>query len=347
MNGKTAWLGSMVALLLVGGLAKADNANMIGERRAQAAGRDLIGSPAPALLLKTIDGKTIDLSSLYGKKAVYLKFWATWCVPCRQQMPHFQHVFESEGSDLAVIAVNVGFNDSIEEIRKYQERLGITMPVVFDDDGHLGGAFNVRVTPQHIIIGRDGRIQYIGHLADARLDSALVTARAPLAQNRAVERVASTDTGHIQRFAVGDQVPNTVVRTLDGRSFQFAKQGFKGPTVLVFMSPWCESYLATTRPAVATNCRIAREEVAALSRHPQARWLGVASGLWAAPKDLKEYRDGYKVTLPLTLDESGALFRQFGVSETPTIIILDANRNIVRRITSGEVATLKQVIPAP
>jgi peroxiredoxin len=345
MNHNSIWLGTLVASLLIGSLANADDANMIGERRAQAAGRNLIGAPAPGLIVKTIDGETIDLSRIYGKKAVYLKFWATWCVPCRQQMPHFQHAFESEDSDLAVIAINVGFNDSVEQIRRYRKQLGITMPIVFDDDGHLGAAFNVRVTPEHIIIGRDGRIQYIGHLADQELDSALATARASPAGNREVAAVPSIDTKRTQRFAVGDRIPATSVRTLDGRRFQFADQAFKGSTVLVFMSPWCESYLATTRPAVSTNCRVAREEVAALSHSERVRWLGVASGLWAAPEDLKEYRDGYKITVPLTLDESGDLFRKFGVSETPTIIILNANDTVVRRINSGEVATLKQVLP--
>ena len=148
-----------------------------GEQLAQSAGRPLIGAQAPRLVLKTIDGATIDLGRLYGKQAVYLKFWATWCVPCRQQMPHFEHTYETAGPDLAVIAVNTGFNDSIDNVRAYRRQLGITMPIVLDD-GQVGGAFNLRVTPQHIVIGRDGRIQYVGHLADARLDAALVVARA-------------------------------------------------------------------------------------------------------------------------------------------------------------------------
>jgi peroxiredoxin len=202
----TAWLGAVVVSLLIGDLANADNANLIGERRAQAAGRNLIGSPAPALIVKTIDGDTIDLSSIYGKKAVYLKFWATWCVPCRQQMPHFQHAFESGQPDLEVIAVNVGFNDSVEEIRKYRKQLGITMPIVFDADGHLGAAFNVRVTPEHIIIGRDGRIQYIGHLADQRLDAALLAARTSPVGDRRIDAVPSAEAKRIRPFGVGDQV---------------------------------------------------------------------------------------------------------------------------------------------
>jgi thiol-disulfide isomerase/thioredoxin len=145
-----------------------------GQERAEAAGKGLIGSPAPRMVLKTIDGQQIDLGSLYGKQAVYLKFWATWCVPCREQMPHFERTFESAGPDLAVIAINAGFNDSLADVQTYRTKLGIKMPIVIDD-GKLGEAFNLRVTPQHIIIGRDGRIQYVGHLAnDQRVPTVLV-----------------------------------------------------------------------------------------------------------------------------------------------------------------------------
>src|SRR5579871_5845775 len=100
-----------------------------GEQRASAAGQGLVGSPGPRVTLRTIDGKTIDLGSLYGKKAVYLKFWATWCVPCREQMPHFERTYESEGNDLEVIAVNAGFNDSIEDVREYLSKLKLKMPI--------------------------------------------------------------------------------------------------------------------------------------------------------------------------------------------------------------------------
>src|ERR1043165_8702648 len=94
-----------------------------GQERAEAAGKGLIGSPAPRMVVKTIDGQQIDLGSLYGKKAVYLKFWATWCVPCREQMPHFERTFEAAGPDLAVIAINVGFNDTLEDVQTYRTKL--------------------------------------------------------------------------------------------------------------------------------------------------------------------------------------------------------------------------------
>ena len=332
---------TILGALLIGGAAGAETS---GQQRAEAAGRGLVGSAAAPLVVKTIDGETIDLGKLYGRKAVYLKFWATWCVPCREQMPHLQHAYETAGPDLAVIAVNVGFNDSLEEIRKYRQRLGITMPIVLDDDGQLGAAFNLRVTPQHIVIGRDGRIQYVGHLADQRLDAALVAARAPDAAGQQVGAAPERAGAAVQRIGVGRRLPDTSVQTLDGQAFQFQQRGLHGPTVFLFLSPWCESYLATTRPVVSTNCRSAREQVTALSHDHHVRWLGVASGLWATPEDLQEYRTKYQVGIPLTLDESGTLFREFGVTNTPTMIVADAKGKIVRSLEAGQTNTLPQAL---
>src|SRR6266481_10058852 len=133
---------AMLIVLVIGGIAwvgAEPQAATSGQQLAESAGHSLIGKPAPRLVVTTIDGETIDLGRLYGKQAVYLKFWATWCVPCREQMPHFEHTYETAGSDLAVIAVDVGFNDSIDAVRQYRRQMGITMPIVFDD-GRMGAA---------------------------------------------------------------------------------------------------------------------------------------------------------------------------------------------------------------
>lgn len=323
------------------------SAEVTGEQRAQSAGRALIGTPAPRLMLKTIDGDTIDLGALYGKKAVYLKFWATWCVPCRQQMPHFEHAYETAGPDMAVIAINVGFNDSVEAIRKYRKQLGITMPIVFDDSS-LGAAFRVRVTPTHIVIGRDGRIQYVGHLASKELDEALIAARAPATGGPHGSALAGTDPAPI---VVGDLLPKKSLRTVDGKRFELRPgAAHRELTALVFLSPWCESYLATTRPEVSTNCRKAREQVRALASDPRVRWLGIASGLWANSEDLRKYQAKYQVAIPLTLDASGEIFRAFRVNDVPTILIADAHGRVVRRMESNAIqdaAALSTAIAPP
>lgn len=308
-------------LLAFSALAQAET----GEQHAQAAAHGLVGTPAPRLTLKTIDGQTIDLASYYGKKAVYLKFWATWCVPCREQMPHLKEVYEHAGSDLVVIAVDVGFDDTVQDVRKYRETMGLKMPIVFDD-GSIGEAFHLRVTPQHVVIGKDGRVLYVGHEVNAKLATALQAARTSTASPDAAI-AASRTPGQDD----SEHVTNLVVPTLNGEPFHLDAQ-HAHPTVLVFLSPWCETYLANSRPALAASCKAVREQVTALSSSSQVRWLGIASGLWAGKDDLLAYQRENHLSMPLALDSSGTLFRRFRVMHVPTLLLIDAQGHVVRRI---------------
>ena len=319
---------TLTALTLM--LTATSAAASTGQERAAAAGAPLIGAPAPQIVLTTIDGARIDLGALYGRKAIYLKFWATWCVPCREQMPHFEHAFETAGPDLVVIAVNAGFNDTVDDVRDYRRALGLRMPIVIDD-GRLAGAFNLRVTPQHVVIGRDGRIAYIGHLADARLDAALEAAR------RAKPASATAAPAQaVAALASGDHLPAWPVVTLDGERLALSGAGKGAPLVLVFLSPWCESYLAASRPARAAACRDARVAIDALAASAAGvQFLGIASGLWASRDDLAEYRSDHRVAVPLALDDSGALFRGFGVREVPVLILADRDGRIVDRFSDA------------
>jgi thiol-disulfide isomerase/thioredoxin len=337
-------LVGLVALTLSCITSAAARAETNGQELAVGAGQSLIGTQAPRLVLKTIDGETIDLGSSYGKRAVYLKFWATWCVPCRQQMPHFEHVYETAGPDLTVIAIDVGFNDTVDAIRTYRKRLGITMPIVFDEDGKIGAALHLRVTPQHIVIGRDGRIEYVGHLADTSLDAALLAARSARGVTSPSSALESGNVPASVRYGIGDTLPAQTVRTLDGQTFRLPTPPPSHPTVLVFLTPWCETYLATTRPGVSAACRAARIQVAALARGERFRWLGVASGLWATANDLQEYRANFKVNIPLMLDDTGALYQQFAVNNTPTLIVIDNAGKVVRRVEASDVRALRQAL---
>jgi peroxiredoxin len=252
---------------------------------------------------------------------------------------------------LAVIAVNTGFNDPIADVRDYRRKLGLTMPIVVDD-GRLAAALHLRVTPQHIVIGRDGRILYVGHLADARLEAALHEARSAPAHGTAAHAGTGGDAPAaaapaVLKLAVGSQLPSDSAKTIDGHRFRFLDAHDTRQTVLVFLSPWCESYLETTRPAVSADCRRMREEVTAAAGEANVRWLGVASGLWATPPDLKEYGIKYHINIPLALDESGALFRAFDVKEVPVVLVADGTGRIIRRIEAADLAaptTLKSAI---
>lgn len=248
--------------------AKADDDS--GQGRAEAAGRELLGRPAPALTLTTLDGQRIDLAKAYGEKPVYLKFWATWCVPCRQQMPAFEKDYQDLKDKVTIVAVNTGFNETPEGVAAYRQKLSLTMPVVIDD-GRLAQALNLRVTPQHVVVGRDGRILYVGHLEDDKLHQAFAAALAEQGKPGAT----GAEEAREPVFRVGDQPTGLAATTTAGAPFPLTGANPDGkPRVLVFFSPWCEGYLAQSRPEASKACRRVREEVNAIAPKGQADWLG-------------------------------------------------------------------------
>ena len=156
---------------------------------------------------------------------------------------------------------------------------------------------------------------------------------APAAPTAPGAHVSANENANARPIGIGDLLPHRSLATLDGQHFELlhavAPQRL---TVLVFLSPWCESYLAASKPETAANCRNVREQFTALAADPRVRWLGIASGLWANSEDLRKYRTENKVPIPLTLDASGDVFRAFRVNEVPTVLVADAGGRIVRRI---------------
>lgn len=334
----TRWLAAVsvaLALLLSNVAAHATS----GQDYARQAGAQLVGRTVPPLKLTTIDGKSLDLGALRGRKAVYLKFWATWCVPCREQMPHFEKIQRGAGDDLQVVAINIGFDDTLAQIAGYRREHGLTMPIVRDDDGRLGELFGLRVTPQHVLIGKDGRIRHVGHLADATLDTALAGARHEAASVSRAAGAATLPQPATSTLGIGAAVPALKVKTLEGHEVPLADPAGKRLSVLVFLSPWCEGYFAKSRSRSSHQCRVLREQLVAVGRDRRVRWLGIASGLWAAEDDLRDYRNEHRIPVPLTLDRDGALFRRFGVRRVPGVIVVDAKGRIVRQVGMDELET--------
>ncbi|GAA3541036.1 TlpA disulfide reductase family protein [Zobellella aerophila] len=319
-------LATVLVLLNFAQFSYADSSfDAEGERRAKGAGASLAGQLGPVAELETIDGEKINLVQLYGKKPVYLKFWATWCVPCRQQMPGFEDIQQKFGDKIQVIAVNTGFADDIESIHAYRKEHGLTMPIVIDD-GSLATGVNLRVTPQHVVIGRDGRIAHIGHLDNEELHAAL---RHAVAEDDDLAAQAATDkTTQITQFEVGDKVSDLQITMLDGTRVSLAAPANHKPRALVFFAPWCESYLAESRPRTSQACRRVREDVDKLIAQGGLDWLGISSGLWVSTADLQDYKDSSSSRLPLALDEDDSLFRAFGIRDIPSIVLLDAQGRV-------------------
>ena len=318
--------------------ASADAPKETGDQRAAAASKSLIGAHAPMVGLSTIDGKTIDLPKLYGGKPVYLKFWATWCVPCLEQMPHFEHAYETLGKDITIVAVNTNFNETLQGVKTYRDKHGLKMPIVIDD-GRLASALNLRVTPTHVLIDRSGKIVFVGHSADQKLDDALQKLKTSPASigTEAAERVANP---------APLKLPGSAI-TSSGQRFPFADADGRKLTALVFFVPWCEDYLKTSQPEASSQCRSARQQVDHLAATGTVRIIGVASGLWTNAADLTEYKMSNQVAIPLTLDGAGDMFRAFRVTRSPTIVVLAPDGHEIRRYTGPDVADFAQSFQSP
>ena len=118
---------------------------------------------APDFRLTNLDGKVVMLSDFRGKTVV-LNFWASWCPPCRAEMPEFQALFDQRGTegsdDLVVLAVNFLRDDTVGAATNFITQQGFTFPVVFDTTrGDVAARYGVRGLPATFFIDRHGVVR--------------------------------------------------------------------------------------------------------------------------------------------------------------------------------------------
>ena len=116
------------------------------------------GGMAPALALRDVEGRLHRLEDYRGK-VVLVNFWATWCEPCREEMPSMNRLRASlAGRPFEVLAVNLA--ESEARIRRFKEQVPLDFAVLMDRDSAAGRAWQARVLPISFLIGPDGRIRY-------------------------------------------------------------------------------------------------------------------------------------------------------------------------------------------
>ncbi len=119
-------------------------------------GRASLGEAAPEFELERIEGGMGSLSD-YAGQPVLLNFWATWCAPCRIEMPYLEAVHAKHADEgLVVLGVNVG--ESTAEVEPYLQELGLTFPVVLDQNRQVAQTYRVGTYPTTVFIDREGRI---------------------------------------------------------------------------------------------------------------------------------------------------------------------------------------------
>jgi len=117
------------------------------------------GRPAPDFQLRGLDGQTVSLDDLQGKP-VMVNFWATWCGPCRMEMPFIQEVYQdSEWLKTGLVILAVNLKESASAAGEFMEDNGLTFPVLLDIDGEVARMYNISAIPTTYFIDKNGIIK--------------------------------------------------------------------------------------------------------------------------------------------------------------------------------------------
>ncbi len=117
------------------------------------------GQKAPDFELQTMEGETVKLSDYRGQK-VMINFWATWCPPCRAEMPDMQKFYENE--DIEILAVNLTQTESdASDVTEFVDDFGLTFPILMDEKIAVANQYEIKPIPTSYFVDSEGYIQYV------------------------------------------------------------------------------------------------------------------------------------------------------------------------------------------
>ena len=133
-----------------------------------------IGEKTPGFITSTLEGKRIALKDYWeqqGKKALVLSFFATWCQPCKEDLKYLQKVQDQYGSQgLQVLGMLTKDSAKESEVKVFLQKLGVTLPVLMDQDGIIGKRYGLIGLPCNFMIDKEGSLKgkYLGYSEDVK-----------------------------------------------------------------------------------------------------------------------------------------------------------------------------------
>ena len=114
---------------------------------------------APDFTLKSETGKNLKLSELRGK-VIMINFWASWCGPCRQEMPVLDQLYKHyRPLDFTVLGVNVEQNP--DDAKSLLKDVSVSFPILFDKENKVSKLYNIKGMPSTVLVDRDGNVRYV------------------------------------------------------------------------------------------------------------------------------------------------------------------------------------------
>ena len=111
---------------------------------------------APSFALKDLSGKEVKLEDYRGK-LIFLNFWATWCPPCRQEMPSMERLY-TEFKDRGLTMLAVDLREGTGKVKAFKEDFKLSFPILLDSDGRVGLMYGVRSIPTTYLIDQEGNV---------------------------------------------------------------------------------------------------------------------------------------------------------------------------------------------
>jgi cytochrome c biogenesis protein CcmG, thiol:disulfide interchange protein DsbE len=122
-------------------------------------GRVAVGERVPSYAARDLDGRTVDLHDLRGE-VVLLNVWATWCFPCRREMPALERLHQELGDrGLRIVAVSIDAANAVRDVREFVEEYGLTFDILHDPARDVTRHFNTIGVPETFLIDAQGRLQ--------------------------------------------------------------------------------------------------------------------------------------------------------------------------------------------
>lgn len=134
------------------------------------------GQPAPDFTLSTMSGQTVSLADLRGQK-VFLNFWASWCPPCKKEMPDLQKMSRKYEDKVKLYGVNITHDDTLELAERFVLEQALTFPQLIDKEGAVQKAYGIITVPVSVTIDEAGKIveRRIGQLTHEQMEQMFQT----------------------------------------------------------------------------------------------------------------------------------------------------------------------------
>lgn len=132
-----------------------------------------VGSRAPVVTVKDLDGKPVNLGQWIGRKPVLIEWWATWCENCELLLPRFREARKMTGDRVEYIGINVTVNQTPERVRRYLQQHEMPFRVLYDTEGTSTRAYLAPATSFVVIVDSLGKVVYTGVGGDQAFEPAL------------------------------------------------------------------------------------------------------------------------------------------------------------------------------